>query len=440
MAKLISSLYLFSVLLAGSIFAEEGAEQEPTRKTVLILSSTGGGGHIAAANALQKIVGDEYDLKVVYPINELRIWGVPSCEQVYNGMLRNGWIRSTNFIVRHVVPPVFRSYQGKLEKIITTYVNSFKPDLVVSLIPFINYAASEASRKKELPFLLVTTDNDLRHWSLEMEKVKHPQMKVTIGADLPMTRDILLKKNIPENAIETIGLPIRPDFMAQKDEKKILDELHLPTNKEIILITMGGAGGPCAYEYAKRIGNMNLGAHIVVLAGRNHKLKKDLEQLKLHPSNTLSAFDFTERVADLMAVSDIIITKPGPGTINEAIAMKLPILIDNTDSSLFWERTNVDIVLKYGIGQRIKKFSQVNDLLMTYLKDEKTKALIEQSFANIPVNQFHLRIQGIIHELIAWREQNVAAQIATIRPLSEQSLMIEAPTTLETGFTSSARL
>ena len=180
--------------MVGPLFAEEMEQQPPSRKTILILSSTGGGGHIAAANTLQTLVGEEYDLKIVYPINQLRILGVPSCEQIYNGMLRTGWIRTMNFIVRHVAPPVFRSRQAKVEKIISSYINSFKPDLVVSLIPFINYAASEASRKKEIPFLLVTTDNDLRHWSLEMEKIKHPQMKVTIGADLPTTRDILRRK------------------------------------------------------------------------------------------------------------------------------------------------------------------------------------------------------------------------------------------------------
>jgi processive 1,2-diacylglycerol beta-glucosyltransferase len=377
------------------------SEQDPPRKTILILSSTGGGGHIAASNTLQKLVGEEYDLKIVYPINQLKIWGVPSCEKVYNNMLRGGWIRSMNFIVKHLAPPIFHSRQGKVEKIITSYINSYKPDLVISLIPFINYPASEASRKKEIPFLLVTTDNDLRNWAFEMEKVKHAQMKVTIGADLPTTRDILLKKKIPERAIETIGLPLRPDFLNQKDEKKLLEEFHFPSNKEIILIMMGGAGGNTAYEYAKKIGRMNLGTHLVVIAGRNNKLKKDLESLKLHPSNTLSALGFTDRVSDLMAVSDVIITKPGPGTINEAIAMKLPILIDNTDTSLFWERANVDIVLKYGIGQRIKKFSQVKNLLMTYLKDAKAKEAAEQSFANAPPNQFHMRIPGIIQELIA---------------------------------------
>jgi processive 1,2-diacylglycerol beta-glucosyltransferase len=395
------------------LFSEESIDTPPKRKTILILSSTGGGGHNAAANTLQNLVGEEYDLKTVYPINQLRIWGVPSCEQFYNMMLRKSWIRSMNFIVRHVAPALFRSRLNKIEKIIASYINTCDPDLVISLIPFVNYPASEAARKKEIPYLLITTDNDLRNWAFELERLKHRQFKVTIGSDLPTTRDVLLKKKIPDSAIETIGLPLRPDFIAQKDVDKLREEFHVPKDKGVVLIMMGGVGSEAAYEYAKKIGNMNLNAHLIVIAGRNNKLKKEVEQLKLHPSNSLTAFGFTDRVSDIMAISHVIITKPGPGTINEAIAMKLPILIDNTDISLFWERANVDMVMKYGVGQKIREFSQIKTLLTTFLQDSDTKASLEQSYVVAPANQFHLRIRGIIQDLIALKEQNVTASLAS---------------------------
>jgi processive 1,2-diacylglycerol beta-glucosyltransferase len=370
-------------------------------KTILVLSSTGGGGHIAAFNTLQSLVGDEYDLKMAYPINQLRILGVPSCEQVYNSMLRNGWIRSMNFIVRNLAPSIFRSYMGKLERIINSYVQTCKPDLLISVIPFVNFPASEAARKAKIPFLMVTTDNDLRNWAVEIEKIRHPYFKVTIGADLPTTRDVLLQKNIPENAIETIGLPLRTEFIVPKDRKRILEELRFPSDRKNILIMMGAAGGDTAYAYAKKVGNLDLNAHLVVIAGRNNKLKKKLERLKLNSSNTMTVFGFTDRVADIMAISSVLITKPGPGTINEAIAMKLPILIDNTDITLFWERANVDFVLKYGIGEKIKKLQQIEDVLIAYLHDEKTIQNTEKCFVDILPNQFHLRIKEIIQELIS---------------------------------------
>lgn len=400
LSKFLSCFCFCFILCFAHLFAADGIASSSQPKTILILSSTGGGGHIAATNTLQSLVGHEYDLKTAYPINQLRIWGVPSCEQVYNSMLRNGWIRSMNFIVRNLAPSIFRSYMGKLERIITSYIQTYQPELVISVIPFVNLPASEAARKAQIPFLIITTDNDLRNWAFGIEKIKHPLYKVTIGADLPTTKEVLLKKKVPESAIETVGLPLRTEFMVQKNREKILEELSLPTNKKIILIMMGAAGGDTAFAYAQNVGDLDLNAHLIVIAGRNKKLKKQLEELEIHSSNSMTVFGYTDRVSDIMAISNVIITKPGPGTINEAIAMKLPILIDNTDISLFWERANVDFVLKYGVGQKIKKFEQVENLLVNYLNDEEIIQNVERAFATIPPNQFHLRIHGIIKELI----------------------------------------
>lgn len=378
------------------------AQTAPThRKTLLVLSSTGGGGHAAAAKALEQLVGDEYELKVVYPINDLRIWGLPACEQFYNHMLKKGWIRSLNFLVRHVTPPLFRSRQEKTEEIIASYIKAERPDLVLSLIPFINYPASEAARKSEVPFLLVTTDNDLRHWMLDMQKATHPHMKITIGSDFTFTKSLLLAKQVPDACIEMIGLPMRAEFLHKKDRAALCEEWNLEPEQKRVLIMMGGAGGAAAYAYAQRVGAMPLGVHIVVVAGRNEQLKADLEQLPLHPSNLLSIFGYTDRIADLMSISDVLITKPGPGTINEAIAMQVPLLIDNTATSLFWERVNVDWVVQHGIGKKLKKFYELESSLTTYLQDEKAQQALRDAFANTQSSQFHLRIRSLIQELIA---------------------------------------
>lgn len=397
-------VFWLSFLLIGSVLAEQRPTSEP-KKTVLVLSSKGGGGHIAAANALQSLLGHEYHFKVVTPIDQLRIWGIPSGEQFYNFMLKKGWIRAMNFIVRHLAPPIFKARLSKLEKIVASYIQTYQPDLVISLIPFVNYSATEAARKAKVPYLLITTDNDLRNWVFGMDRIKHPQFKVTIGADLPTTRDILKKKKIKDEAIETVGLPLRPQFLLENKTSTLLEELQIPENKPVILIMMGGAGGVAAYEYAKKIGKMGLGAHLIVVAGRNESLKEELNRLKLHALNSLTAIGYTERVAELMSLSTVIITKPGPGTINEAMAMRLPILIDNTGTSLFWERANVDMVLSYKIGERIRYPKEIKKVLLSYLYDPQQQQAIANSFVEIPKNQFHLRIQGLIEELIAEKEK-----------------------------------
>ncbi len=397
-------------------FAELHAESVPSekiegthKKIVLVLSSRGGYGHTAAANTLQKLIGDRYELKVVHPIDQLRIWGVPSGEQFYNMMLKRGWIRSMNFLARHLAPRLFRSRKHKIEKIIDSYIQAYQPDLVVSLIPYINYPVSEAARKGDIPYLLVTTDNDLRNWSFGLEKLRHPNFKVTIGSDLPTTRGILRKKNIPESAIETIGLPLRPDFITTKNEDQIREEYQICPEKSVILVMMGGTGSKSSYEYARKIGGMELSTHLIICTGRNEKLKKNLEKVKLHPSNSMTVLGFTERIADLMVIADLIITKPGPGTINEAIAMQLPILVDNVDASLFWERANSEMVVTYGIGEKIKDYKQMRMVLSSFLNDREKRKEIQDSFAAIPPNRFHERIGEIVDSMIGQGVEKIAA-------------------------------
>lgn len=385
------------------------AEETPKpRKTLLLLSSVGGGGHLAACKALETFLGDEYDFKVIYPINELRIWGVPAGEQFFNMMLKKGWIRSMNFITRHVAPSLFRARQSKLEAIIEAHVQIYHPDLLISLIPFVNFPASEAARKSGIPFLVITTDNDLSNWSLELEKVTHPLMKITIGTELAKTREVLLKKGVLDACIETTGLPLRGEFIQQKNRTEICQSFHFPQDQKRILIMMGGAGGQVAYDYAQTIGAMPLGIHLIVVAGRNVALRRQLETLAVHPSNTFSVFGYMNRISDLMAVSDVLVTKPGPGTINEAMAMQLPMLIDHTGISLFWERSNVDIVLRGGVGEKVKQLSQLESLLTPYLTDLSVKERVHHAFEDMPPNQFHLRIPGLVRELIEANQSQIS--------------------------------
>lgn len=427
MLKLLFLQLIIFAILGIKIAAEEDTHIQPSRrKTLLILSSKGGGGHTAAAHTLKNLLEDEYDMHVIYPIDQLRIWGVTSGEQIYNSMLQSGWTRSMNFIVRHIAPPIFKNREEKMEEIIDSSIDIYRPDLIISLIPFVNYPASEAARKRDIPYLLVTTDNDLRHWVLRMENLKHPDFKVTIGSDLITSRQLLLRKNIPERAIETIGLPLRPEFIARKDEKKIREEFGISDEKSVILIMMGGAGGEKAYHYAKRIGRMDLSIHLIVVMGKDTKIRKELEKIELHPSNAMTLFGFTDRVADLMAISHVIVTKPGPGTISEAISMKLPILIDNTDRLLFWERINVDLVLKYGVGQRITHPRQIQDLLETYLTDPEMKEHLQDSFCSIPPNHFHLKIRKIIAEMTVDRNrQTVIEEVKTDLSFTQPILQTE---------------
>jgi UDP-N-acetylglucosamine:LPS N-acetylglucosamine transferase len=101
-----------------------------------------------------------------------------------------------------------------------------------------------------------------------------------------------------------------------------------------------------------------------------------------------------------MAVSDIVITKPGPGTINEALSMQLPVLIDNTNTPLSWEQANIDLVVRYGVGERINDYKETKEVLRKYLKDPDSQKNIQEAFSRIPPNLFQERIPQIIDSML----------------------------------------
>ncbi len=371
---------------------------EPKKK-LLILCSNGGNGHNAAAGALKAKLESEYDFKVVYPIDELQIWGVKSGESLYNLALKYGWTRSVNVVSRYLAPKVFRTYKNKMEGLITNHIEKEKPNLVISLIPFINYPASEAARKLNIPYLIITTDNDLQTWVHGLQGVSHRQFKVVVGTDLWCSREMLRKRNIPDTAIASLGLPIRPDFLVKRDPENLKSLYKIPQHKPVILIMIGGVGGETTKGYIKSLGTIQLGVHFIVCAGRNADLADDLKKMPLHPTNSMTVMGFTDKIPELMALSDLIITKSGTTSVTEALAMQIPILIDCTTPVISWEQANIDLIMHYGVGDFITHFNEAETIVRQFLYDSELRHQMRMSFQKIPKNRFNEEIGSLIQQM-----------------------------------------
>ena len=60
-----------------------------------------------------------------------------------------------------------------------------------------------------------------------------------------------------------------------------------------------------------------------------------------------------------MALADYFIGKPGPGSISEALAMRLPVVVERNAWTLVHERYNADWVLEKGVGVVVGSFSEL---------------------------------------------------------------------------------
>ena len=381
------------------------------KKKVLLLSSYGGNGHIAAANTLQKLLGDRYEFHVSYPLTELQILRIKKAENIYNVLLANNMNRAVNGLVRLVTKPLFKLVHQRLIRLLSKRVSDFEPELILSLIPFANHAASIVANRFHLPYLIVTTDNDLCNWVAEFEKRQSENFRVTIGADLPTTMGRLSEKGVRKEQIDCIGLPLPPEFTESLSKEKLRRQYGIAPEKNVVLIMMGGAGSKNALRYAKRLLQEPMDLHLIVFLGKNVKKTASFKALSSANGNTLQLVPFTDKVHEFFAISDLLITKPGPGTINEAIAQKLPMLVDQTSTFLFWERANVDLVLNYQVGACISSDRDIVKLVHQFLYDEQTIEEVFRAFERIPRNCFAEKIEPIIESLIGVGAKEKETQI-----------------------------
>jgi 1,2-diacylglycerol 3-beta-galactosyltransferase len=91
-------------------------------------------------------------------------------------------------------------------------------------------------------------------------------------------------------------------------------------------------------------------------------LKKAADKFSL----PIRVYGFTDQVHEMMAESDLIVTKAGPGTIAEALAMDLPIIITS------WlpgqEEGNVEFVVKENVGRVSREPKKVVEIIKEMLE------------------------------------------------------------------------
>jgi 1,2-diacylglycerol 3-beta-galactosyltransferase len=80
---------------------------------------------------------------------------------------------------------------------------------------------------------------------------------------------------------------------------------------------------------------------------------------------------FTREVPYYMTLADFFIGKPGPGSISEALAMKLPVIVERNIRTLAHERYNADWILERQVGLVVHSYDQVAGAVAELLEPER---------------------------------------------------------------------
>ena len=153
-----------------------------------------------------------------------------------------------------------------------------------------------------------------------------------------------------ENILPT-GIPIAARFSLKPDPRAIRQKLGLRDDQPVLLVLSGGFGmGPVA-EILTELDKVPQPMQTVVVTGRNEELRRKLAaQTRKHPTHVLG---FSTKMHELMAVASLIITKPGGLTTSEALALGRPLFILNPIPGQ--EAANSDFLLEHGAATKVNR-------------------------------------------------------------------------------------
>ena len=332
-----------------------------TRKLDFIYFDAGGG-HRSAALALQQVIAEQgrpWEIRLVNLQEQLdnldifrRITGI-RLQDYYNLMLKKGCTLGSAELLKglHVV---IRLFQTRLVRMLRDFWLDGRPDIVVSLIPNFNRAL-KLSLEAALPGTpLVTILTDIADYPPHFW-IERQEQYLICGSDRAVAQARELG-HADRFVLRTSGMILNPRFYRPVDADRESERRRLglypdwPTG----LVLFGGEGSQVMVEIAKSLEAAARPLQLILICGRNQKLAERLRGMKLRVPMFVEGF--TREVPYYMHLSDFFIGKPGPGSISEAIAMKLPVIVERNAWNLPQERYNCDWVREQGVGLVMPNF------------------------------------------------------------------------------------
>jgi len=318
-----------------------------------------GGGHRAAAIALQAVVQEQarpWEVRLVNlqeildPLDIFRKYTGIRMEDVYNLLLKKGWtLGSPQLTV--AMHTLIRLYHGGQVRLLKKFWSEGERHLVVSLIPNFNRALRESLPATPLVTILTDLADYPPHFWIERQ-----QQYFICGTQKAVDQAVALGHD-PACVFRASGMILRPDFYCRApiDRHAERKRLGLDPDRTTGLVLFGGEGSSVMLDIAKRV---ETDAQFIFICGRNAKLAERLRKLPTKFSKFVEGF--TKQVPYYMQLADFFVGKPGPGSISEALAMRLPIVVERNAWTLPQERYNTEWIRENQVGVVLKSFREIN--------------------------------------------------------------------------------
>lgn len=345
-------------------------------KKVLIFYASFGGGHLSAAKSIEKYLLKNY--------NDIDVELI-DCMKYVNKTIEKISTSAYKEMAKKMPWAWGKIYEGSQKgplAHISSKANSFmaikllrllrekNPDIVISTHPFGSQMCSYLKRKRKVNFKIATILTDFKSHDQWLVGADYTDFFFVSNTDMQKE---LIQKNIEENKIIVTGIPVREEFLIQHNKEQILSDLNFNSDKKTILFFGGGEFG-LGKEMTLNVLECLLSkcpeTQIIAISGKNEVMKTKFENLvkKYIREKDVRIFEFTDKVAEYMSISSLVVTKPGGLTSSESLVSHLPMAIINPIPGQ--EEENAQFLESKKVAKWIKKDDDINFILNILVNDE----------------------------------------------------------------------
>ncbi len=325
---------------------------------ILIATVTAGGGHLAAAAALDEAwralrpddVVERVDVVKFFSPLHRKIHADGYVKLVERAPELWGMIfaRTDDPKVARRLNQIQRLFPSVARLRFARFVKKFKPDAVLCTHyePLAVSGSLKAEGTGSYRALCVSVVTDFEAHALWMED----------GVDLycvaeEETKARLIARGAPSGTVVATGIPIAAKFSAKLDRRAIRKSLGLRDDLPVLLVLSGGFGMGPVGKILVELDKVSHAFQTLVVCGRNEDLRRELAaQDRKHPTRVLG---FASNMHELMAAAHLILTKPGGLTSSEALALGKPLFI--LDPIPGQEAANSDFLLERGAAAKVNR-------------------------------------------------------------------------------------
>jgi processive 1,2-diacylglycerol beta-glucosyltransferase len=330
-------------------------------RRILVLSASVGAGHLRAAQAVELACRQAYPEFIVHNIDVLEYTNA-AFRQVYG----KAYLDLVN-----KAPHVLGLFYDLLDRPSKTGNSGDKLRLLVqklNLTKFIKFLQAEPwdlainthflpaeiiahlRKKKDVKFPQVTVTTDFETHRLWVNQPCELYFTATAeGAEY------LHSWGVPRDATRVTGIPIHPAFGEPKDRSLCQRKHGIKGDRPVVVQMAGGFGvGPIEKIYEQLLA-VEPSLDIIVVCGRNEKVRKELAAVRVPPRHRAKIIGFTTEIDEILVAADLVVSKPGGLTTSETLARGVAMVIVNPIPGQ--ESRNSDYLLENGAAIKVNNLA-----------------------------------------------------------------------------------